>query len=1744
MKHWPVVLTCLCAVLAWGATANAGWTDPGWNYVYNANPGEDACGAPRCPTRLDGTWTRLPSSCEWDGSAPGLWQLVPGGAQIVDIGGGNYALRVIDPGDPRDYDSTPDPSNRKIYSGHDLSLEGVDPAVNVIRSGVTIAFRFRQLAIGEVHTYDQRPDGGAGGDLDPGYTLQGNGKGPIGLVSRADSALNLNFTVLNGHLLGAGTSGGVAVDVPLCDPTGWVEVWAAIQDTPDGLHLTVFMNGSLAPVYDGIVTTLGNGTDDFQDLGAVQNYLFLGLEQTGQFGAFDFDYVAYKLGAEVPTLPAMADVDLRAFGNPVSLKVHSGHAHSWLVDGNTAGNWDTWNGCQSVGREWVGLDFVDSAGNAQVHELKSFIYYEGAHFGDGGSFVDQPVVEARIDGVWTVVSAMSDPPYYPDKVYNRGANYERFDYIVDPPVLADGVRLSGMPWGRCSFISAAELTGAASGWIGQYPDVSLEVPALAAYGDPIVLKATACDHEGTALAYSWDLDATDGFQEDAAGAEVTVPLLKVGEVTVTCSVADGDGNVTRAQAKVTVLPAFGGFAPGGDAIADAIDADGFIKAWLLLGPYAQPYTSSPSDAEVTSDFLTDGAVSEDFILPYEGMQVATDYNLALATGLQGQSRAGMNPGGIPTWFRWIDGDQTIDYSEIHAQDINDSMSYAVCYVNYAGTSALPCQVAGASDDSLSVIVNDRYAIVTGNAPRGYGGDGNIQDRGPAVLIPGLNRIVVKVYEGGGGYGFRCRLERLDNTPLTAADGLSVYLAVDAPQIRVSPLATSGVMPYEATLTATATHASGISDYYWDLDDTDGLSIDAAGSSITAIFDHPTTATVIAIANSGVAALATVKIQARRFDTFVDEFDGDPFTSGAWDIHVPNPWGITTYAAGGKLRIELPSGYDYDSWWCFDAAPKLIMPISGDWIIETKYYIPERQSDASSNHLGLLAAPDFPFFGEYPEQPYHCPDFQMYGQHTSNVKMERTGGIGNGNTGTAATTRDQQIAGIELRMEKRGRTYEYWYKLSETDPWTLLGTKRFADAKYVGLICKNWGNNWIKADFEYFRLFPAVYPATDLLCEQTMLDGTTGVLMQWQNNSAYEMITVKRNGVVIAELDGGLDSFFDSDPCPDNTCPLVYEVTTSSLGGDWTRTLACQLALLQPGAMAFQTGRYPDASYDGTFDAHIVVYRSWEYDDETPNIYNSGAHDHLEEGDWNGGHADHKEILIGFDISRIPANQVVKSASLWMYYDYCRSGQWVDHRSYAANVLKKWNEGRGTGVDGDIAQPGEVTWRWARAGEETWDVDSAIWDGTDYADDTRGGAYGPADIAAPEALSTVYGSTGGRWARWPVTNMVREWIADPSTNFGMKVTQNPGNNPSADYIPGGYDFFSRNYGNAGFRPMLLVEMESPICPINLSCLLDGRNVKLSWTNSEAYDRIELLLDGAVVGTVMGESGVIQNLPAGDHTVGVRVWIGEDSCAPAGCAVSIPLGCPSSFACTATGHTVDFTWQNNDAYDKLEIYEGVTKVAEVGGGQQSASLAGVAPGAHTYALVAVAGDITCGSGGNITCAVTVPTDCPDALACAVTGSTVTLTWDVDDAYSGIAILRDGAEIATVGGDVTSYVDEGVAAGSHTYAIVASSVNPDCAAVECVAQVGLPFKRGDANTDGFVDIADGMTILLYAFASGPTPSCLDAADTDDDGAVNGVTDAIYLFNYLFSSGAALPAPGTVCGLDGTPADGLGCDAYPPCE
>ena len=185
------------------------------------------------------------------------------------------------------------------------------------------------------------------------------------------------------------------------------------------------------------------------------------------------------------------------------------------------------------------------------------------------------------------------------------------------------------------------------------------------------------------------------------------------------------------------------------------------------------------------------------------------------------------------------------------------------------------------------------------------------------------------------------------------------------------------------------------------------------------------------------------------------------------------------------------------------------------------------------------------------------------------------------------------------------------------------------------------------------------------------------------------------------------------------------------------------------------------------DAHITI--------NSPDS-NAGGNDAWEEGSCGGGAADHKDVMMRFDVSSLPAGVDIDSASLEVWYWYRRAcGADNPHDLFVRESKRVWNEGTKGGIDGAAATAGEVTWNAARHTEENWDM---------------AGAVGASDVGNAASFATLNPALGQQWVAFDVKNLVKKWAGDPAKNLGVKITQNAAvGDPAFAYVDGIFTYVS-------------------------------------------------------------------------------------------------------------------------------------------------------------------------------------------------------------------------------------------------------------------------------------------------------------------------------------------------------------------
>jgi len=195
-----------------------------------------------------------------------------------------------------------------------------------------------------------------------------------------------------------------------------------------------------------------------------------------------------------------------------------------------------------------------------------------------------------------------------------------------------------------------------------------------------------------------------------------------------------------------------------------VDMEGFITNWLLLGPYGDNDLCEGSDRNL--DWLAGGGVYEDDLYWEENQRVNTEYGTRSVA-----DRLHPNGGTVPIIRKFNSFSGAVDLNAFW-NNPDYVMAYAMVYVDNVTQDPINVDVGVASDAGIAVLFNGEYIIDVGACRALAPG---VVDRGQAVLDVGKNLIMAKVFEGGGGWGFRLRLEeRGSGVPITSDRVIRIY----------------------------------------------------------------------------------------------------------------------------------------------------------------------------------------------------------------------------------------------------------------------------------------------------------------------------------------------------------------------------------------------------------------------------------------------------------------------------------------------------------------------------------------------------------------------------------------------------------------------------------------------------------------------------------------------------------------------------------------------------------------------------------------------------------------------------------------------------------------------------------------------------------------------------------------------------------------------------------------------------------
>ena len=194
---------------------------------------------------------------------------------------------------------------------------------------------------------------------------------------------------------------------------------------------------------------------------------------------------------------------------------------------------------------------------------------------------------------------------------------------------------------------------------------------------------------------------------------------------------------------------------GGALFAAAPAADGFVRDWLLSGPYPNYRQANGSTRGLETDFLAD-AGGEQCVFPRAGERRTADFKADKSKLIAGQGS--VNEWGRTetftvdtTWRERSFAPGVIETDGLFPGVENYFVLYALAYVT--APEAVEAQIAVGSDDYHLIVLNDRQV----GGRRTSQGVTPGQFVYPVTLRKGLNKLLLKLVEVDGGSGFCVQL---------------------------------------------------------------------------------------------------------------------------------------------------------------------------------------------------------------------------------------------------------------------------------------------------------------------------------------------------------------------------------------------------------------------------------------------------------------------------------------------------------------------------------------------------------------------------------------------------------------------------------------------------------------------------------------------------------------------------------------------------------------------------------------------------------------------------------------------------------------------------------------------------------------------------------------------------------------------------------------------------------------------------
>jgi len=549
------------------------------------------------------------------------------------------------------------------------------------------------------------------------------------------------------------------------------------------------------------------------------------------------------------------------------------------------------------------------------------------------------------------------------------------------------------------------------------------------------------------------------------------------------------------------------------------------------------------------------------------------------------------------------------------------------------------------------------------------------------------------------------------------------------------------------------------------------------------------------------------------------------------------------------------------------------------------------------------------------------------------------------------------------------------------------------------------------------------PPNSIACS---VDSAIATIM-WGNGEVYDTVILKRDGGTIVEfLDGSVTSYVDSNPGPG-----LHMYTVSGRIGDFVSTdLSCVVTVPYPPAdLACSVSGGVDSvlTWVNTEPStSIRVYRDGSLIDEldpasagytdagvAPATYEYCVVNVFAHGDGEKTSASTCCTLIvpapPSDFSCLSVSGDVELA-------------WTNNDAYEDLTLLK---------DGDViavlaGTDSSYTDSAAGPGSHTYTLSGSI-EGNSSAtvsctEDVPAAINNPIATALASTVSLTWNHNGPG----DEVDLTRDGV--PLTTLPISQTSHE----DAGLSPAVYEYCWTVRIGDGTSPTICRTARVLADPTDFNCAAVSGEVDITWTNNDIYGQFTLNRDGQLLALLPGDVSSFHDASAGAglHTYDLTARRGPRSTSSTvDCSVDVP-STPVDMACSALGSTVSLSWTLPAPGDAVELSRNGSVIATLAGDATSFDDTGVAAGNYDYCVVN-----TIGSGTSATtCCSARVIAAPSGFSCLSVSGDVELGWTNDDEYDTLTLTRDGALLAILPGDTSSFTDAAQPHGSHTYELYA--------------------------------------------------------------------------------------------------------------